>query len=147
MRRFAVALLAIGLIGCSQVCTLQKPAEGQTRYYAAAAITLSDFSAKIMAHYQLKGAPVPDDFDGRMFFTLLEQIYPDQSRVKSIQDAYRVSARHLDGGYSVMLCDPTGDRKIMEDFSCHTRGVEVRSWESSPAAPCVYEGDWRRYCE
>jgi hypothetical protein len=147
MRRFAVILLAVGLVGCSQVCTIQKPAEAQMRQYDAAAITLSDFSAKIMAHYQSKGTPVPDDFDGRAFLTLLEQIYPDQSRVKSIQDAYRVSARPLDGGYSIMLCDPTGERKIMEDFSCHTRGVEVRSWESSSAVPCAYEEDWRRYCE
>ena len=147
MRRFAIILLGIVLVSCTHAGVVTKPTEEQAREYSAAAITLSDFSMKIMAYYQSRGLAVPDDFDTQKFFVLLQQIYPDQSRVKPIQDNYRVSVRCLDGGYSVMLCDPKTGRKIMEDFSCHTSGVELRSWQSDSIAPCVYEKNWKSYCE
>ncbi|MGZ3940126.1 MAG: hypothetical protein ACXVBK_15250, partial [Flavisolibacter sp.] len=68
------------------------------------------------------------------FFDVLEKIYPDQSRVKHIQESYKVSVRLLDRGfYSVMICDPKTDLKIMEDLSCHLNRVEIRSWETIQA--------------
>jgi hypothetical protein len=108
---------------------------------------LSDFSMKIVGYYQSQNLTIPKDFDTKQFFSLLEKIYQDQSSVKHIQNNYRVFVRPIDGGYSVMLCDPKTDRKIMEDLSCHVNRVEIRSWESNVPAPCVCEGNWKQYCE
>ena len=106
MRQLAVILLTFVLLGCSHTGTSSMSNEEKTREYASTAVTLSDFSMKIVAYYESRNLPVPENFDTQQFFVLLEKIYPDQSRVKTIQNNYRVSARGLDGGYSVMLCDP-----------------------------------------
>ena len=147
MRRFALLLLAIGLMSCGHTGAFSKATGEDHREYAAAAVTLSDFSMKIVAYYQLKNAPIPNDFDKDRFFALLLDIYPDQDRVRSIKNNYRVSVRPLGRGYSVMLCDPGTNRKIMEDFSCHVNRVELRSWESDAATACVFEDNWKPYCE
>jgi hypothetical protein len=146
MRRFVIVLLAVSLAGCAHSGVSSKTTEEKVREYSAAAVTLSDFSMKIVAYYESKNARVPSDFDKDKFFALLEDIYPDQNRVKSIKDNYRVSVRPLDGGYSVMLCDPKTDRKIMEDFSCHVNRVDLRSWESDVATTCTFEDNWKSYC-
>jgi hypothetical protein len=121
--------------------------EEMTREYSSTAITLSDFSMKVIPYYQLQNLSVPEDFNTQQFFALLEKIYPDQSRVSFIQNNYRVSVRSLDGGYSVMLCDPKTDQKIMEDLSCHLDRVEIRSWEDNINSQCVFEDNWKSYCE
>ncbi len=115
--------------------------------YSATAISLSDFSMKTVAYYQSQNLPIPNDFDASQFFALLQRIYPDQSRVNFVQSNYKVSVRPLDGGYSVMLCDPQTNRKIMEDLSCHLDRVEIRSWDSGTESPCVFESNWNPYCQ
>jgi hypothetical protein len=102
---------------------------------------------KIVGYYQSKSIPIPNDFNADKFFALLRDIYPDQTRVMSIKNNYRVSVRPLDRGYSVMLCDLRTNKKIMEDFSCHVNRVELKSWESDVATVCVFENDWKPYCE
>jgi hypothetical protein len=102
---------------------------------------------KVVAYYQSQNLSVPEGFDTQQFLGLLEKIYPDQSQVKFIQNNYRVYARSLDGGYSVMLCDPKKDQKIMEDLSCHLDHVEILSWESTTVSQCVFENNWKSYCE
>jgi hypothetical protein len=147
MQRFALVLLVSVLVGCAHNGSSLKPTEEQTREYSATAVTLSDFSMKIIAHYQSQNLSVPNNFDTDHFFTLLEKIYPDRSRVNSVRSSYRVFVRPLDGGYSVMLCDPSADRKVMEDLSCHVDRVEIRSWEKDTPTSCVLEGNWKPYCE
>ena len=150
MRRFVLqmaAFLLVALIaGCNHGGSL-KSSEEQTREYSATAVSLSDFSMKVIAYYQSQGQSVPDTFDAGQFFTVLEKTYPDQDRVNSIRGSYKVSARPLEGGYSVMLCDMREDRKIMEDLSCHLNRVEIRSWEGDKPAPCVFEDNWKQYCQ
>jgi hypothetical protein len=148
MRRFAIILLVSALFICTH-CSLFfiSPDEKKEREYAAAAVTLSDFSMKIEAHYQSHTMSVPNDFDTQKFFGLLKEIYPDQSRVSSIESNFRVFVRPLDGGYSVMLCDLEADRKIMEDLSCHLNSVEIRSWQGTAETTCVFESNWKPYCE
>ena len=102
---------------------------------------------KIVAYYQSQNLSLPEDFDTRQFFALLQKIYPDQPGVASIQNNYRVSVRRLDGGYSVMICDPKTYQKIMEDLSCHLNRVEIRSWESPTPGECVFENNWKPYCD
>ena len=149
MKQFAVVLVLFVLCGCSPSGpALQSDAE-KSQEYSSTAITLSDFSMKIVAHYQMQNNPVPADFDSRQFFALLEKIYPDQAKVAAIRENYRVSVRSLDSGYSVMLCDVQTNQKIMEDLSCHVNRVEIRSWENavSGSGQCVFEDNWRPYCK
>lgn len=147
MRQFAVILLLFVLSGCSQYRATVVPSEDMARQYSSTAVTLADFSKKIVAHYESLNLPVPTNFDTQQFFGLLEKIYPDQSRVKAVQNNYKVFVRSLDGGYSVMLCDPTTNQKIMEDLSCHINRVEIRSWQNDKVDRCVFEKDWRSYCQ
>jgi hypothetical protein len=147
MQRLAIVLLVSVLVGCAHNGSSLKPTEAQTREYSATVVTLSDFSMKIVAYYQSRNLSVPNNFDTDQFFTLLETVYPDQSRVNSVRSSYRVSVRPLDGGYSAMLCDPHTDLKIMEDLSCHLDRVEIRSWESDVRSPCVFESNWKPYCQ
>ena len=147
MQRFIILLFVSVLLGCAHTSPSLESSEVQTREYSETAVTLSDFSMKIIAYYQSQNLSVPIDFDMSQFFMLLEKKYPDQTRVNLIRNRYRVSVRPLDGGYSVMLCDPEADRKIMEDLSCHVDRVEIKSWERGIPIPCVFEGNWKPYCE
>jgi hypothetical protein len=148
MRRFTAILIVIVLLGCVSNRALSASDEAKTREYSATAVTLSDFSMKIVGYYEAQKLSIPRDFDTKQFFDVLEKIYPDQYRVKHVQESYNVLVRPLDGGfYSVMLCDPKTDVKIMEDLSCHLNRVEIRSWEKNAGAPCVFESNWKPYCE
>jgi len=147
MRRFSLIFLVIVFVGCTHNVVPSATNEEKIREYSATAVLLSDFSMKIVGHYHSQNLTIPKDFDTKQFFSLLEKIYPDQLSVKHVQNNYRVFVRPLDDGYSVMLCDPKTDRKIMEDFSCHVNRVEIRLWENNVPAPCVCEGNWKQFCE
>ena len=147
MKRFLIIATVIFLFGCIHSGVFLNPNEENIREYSATAITLSDFSMKIVAHYQSQNLSVSNNFDADQFFALLEKIYPDQSRVQSIKDNYKVYVRPVNGGYSVMLCSPKADRKIMEDLSCHLNRVEIRSWENNQDTRCVFEVNWKPFCE
>lgn len=81
------------------------------------------------------------------FFNVLEKKYPDQTNVKHVRRVYKVFVRPVEGGYSVMLCDPDTNAKVMEDLSCHLSRVEIRSWQSDLQATCEFETNWKKYCE
>jgi hypothetical protein len=150
MRRFAVTItiFVVTFFGCAHHGATQPPSEVNQKEYSAVAVSLSDFSMKITAYYEALKLSIPKDFNEKKFFDVLEEKYPDQSRVKHVRENFKVSVRPLDGGfYSVMLCDPQTDRKIMEDLSCHLNRVEIRSWESNTDSPCIFESNWKPYCE
>lgn len=147
MKKFASVFLIFVLLGCAHNGAFSMSSEEKVPEYSSTAVTLSDFSMKIVAYYEQKSLPIPADFDAPKFFELLLQIYPDQSRVDLVQNNYRISVRPIDSGYSVMLCDLKTGRKIMEDLSCHLNRVEIRSWENAEISPCVFESNWKPYCE
>jgi len=147
MKHFVAVLLLFVLLGCAHNSTSSLSSEEKVREYSSTAVTLSDFSMKIVAHYQSQNLSVPEDFNTQQFFAILKKIYPDQSGVTFIQNNYQVSVRSLNGGYSVMLCDPKTNQKIMEDLSCHVNRVEIRSWESTTSIQCAFENNWKQYCE
>ena len=147
MKLFAAVLCLSVLVGCSHTNSL-RPNESQIQEYSSAQITLPDFSMKITGYYQAQKLNIPKDFDTGHFFDLLEKSYPDQSRVKHIKERYKVLARSLDGNlYSVMLCDPDTNWKIMEDINCHLDRVEISSWQKNSGGPCTFEDNWKPYCE
>ena len=147
MKQLVAILLVFVLLGCAHNSTSSVFSAEKVREYSSTAFTLSDCSMKIVAYHELEDLSVPEDFDTQRFFALLKKIYPDQSRVNFIQNNYQVSVRSINGGYSVMLCDPKTNQKVMEDLSCHLNRVEIRSWESTTSNPCVFESKWKPYCE
>jgi hypothetical protein len=148
MRRVVVILLIMVFVGCAHTGASRRFSESQIREYSSAAVALPDFSMKIKAYYETQKRSIPGDFDAKQFFEVLEKKYPDQSSVKHIKDSYKVSVRPLEGGlYSVMLCDPTTDKKIMEDISCHLNYVEIKSWEKAAGGACLFEDSWKPYCQ
>ena len=147
MKKIVAFLLVFAVLGCAHSGVSSMSAEEKDRAYSPVAETLSDFSKKIVGYYESQNRPVPADFDAQLFFAILKEIYPDPSKVESIQKDYRVSARSVDGSFSVMLCDPQADQKIMEDLSCRLDRVEIRSWQKSETVPCAFETDWTFYCK
>ena len=148
MKQSVAVLLALVLLGCTHNSgSSTTPGKEKVQEYSSTAITLSDCSMKIMGYYQSQHLSVPEDFDARQFFDLLQKIYPDQPGVAFIQKNYKVSVRWINGGYSVMLCDPKTNQKIMEDFSCHVNRVEIQSWQSPTPGECVFEKDWKAKCD
>ena len=146
MKRHIFVLLVVVII--SGACMTIKPSkEDMDRQHSAAAIILSDFSYKITGYYQEQGLEIPKNFDVSQFFNVLEKKYPDQTNVKYVRRVYKVFVRPFEGGYSVMLCDPETNEKVMEDFSCHLSRLEIRSWQSDSQAKCEFETNWKKYCE
>jgi hypothetical protein len=147
MKRNSFVLLLVVVI-FSGACTTMKPSkEDMDKQYSATATVLSDFSYKIAGYYQDKKLDMPKDFDASQFFDVLEKKYPDKTSVQYVREMYKVVARSVEGGYSVMLCDRKTDTKIMEDLSCHLPRVEIRSWQTDLQATCTFESNWKRYCE
>ena len=145
MRKVFPLVLLLLFYGCSSI--LYAPDEAKIRKYSRVEIWLSDFSYKITAYYENQGLPIPANFNGSKFIEILEKIYPDQTKVRSIKNEFKIKARSIDNGYSVILCAPDTDNKIMEDFSCNLKSVEIRYWDKEGAYPCSFEQNWKAYCK
>lgn len=147
MRRNVLAVILFFVLVLGSACgTIGASRENMEKEYARTAITLSDFSYKVVGYYEDQKLAIPKNFDTKQFFEVLELKYTDKARMKSIQDGYRVLVRPIDDGYSAMLCDPKTGVKIMEDLSCHLDHVEIKSWQNGLTAPCEFEENWKRYC-
>ena len=147
MKRLAV-LLIIGclLIGCSKLNS-QTVSDNQKRYYFNTEIIVSDFSKKIKAYYEMQHQQVPNDFNEKTYIELLEKMYPDQNKVQVVKNNFHIEARAINDNFSVMLCDPSAGRKIMEDLSCHLENVAIRCWDKKEPCPCIFEKNWETYCK
>lgn len=146
MKRLILIALPLLLLTCSNCGNLSTSYDEKAQEYSSTAVTISDFSMKIVGYYDSKNIPIPKDFDKQQLFTLLGKIYPDQLQVVAVKNNYQVFVRYLDGGYSLMLCDKETNQKIMEDLSCHLNRVEIRSWENAVASTCGFEDNWQPYC-
>jgi hypothetical protein len=123
--------------------------------YGPTDIRLSEFSRQVVYYYHAKKQIVPADFDEKQFVQVLRQLpadQVDQKEVDSMMVTFKMKARAINDGFSVMLCDET-DKKIMEDFANHPssecrfdlKTVEIKTWNENK--PCTFEGDWRKYCK
>lgn len=145
MRRLSVLLVAfLFFYGCSYIYA--KDDEDKAKEYSRIEIILSDISKKIIAHYERQNREIPKDFNEKQFIEVLEKVYPDQAKVQLIKKDFKIKARSIDNNYSVVLCDPDTDRKLMEDLSCHTTHVEIRFWDKEGTYPCTFEENWEVHC-
>jgi hypothetical protein len=146
LKNLSVLLVAfLFFYGCSYIYV--KDDEEKTQEYSKLEIILSDFSKKIIAYYERQNIPIPKDFNEKQFIEVLEEVYPDQTKVELIKKDFKIRAHSLDNNYSVVLCDPDTGSKLMEDLSCHTTHVEIRFWDKEGAYPCTFEENWEVYCK
>ena len=148
MRKGCLALVVFfSLYGCSQF-NLYVSEEDKDREYSKIEINLVDFSKKITAYYEKQELPIPRDFDENKFIEVLEKAYPSQSRVDQIKGKFKIKARATgNNNYSVVLCDLDTDNKLMEDFSCDIKKVEIRNWDKEGRFTCSFEENWEAYCK
>lgn len=121
--------------------------EAKDREYSKIEINLVDFSKKITAYYEKQNFPIPEDFDENKFFEVLKKTYPNQSKIELIQGNFKIKVRATgNNNYSVVLCDLDTDNKLMEDFSCGIKNVEIRNWDKEGRFTCTFEENWEAYC-
>ena len=145
MRKFFLLLaIFMSFYGCFHLDILGNNKEDD---YSNTEINLSQFSKKLTHYYASRNETIPKDFNEKIFFIILEDIYPDKDAVKSIKNTFKVKARSLGNYYSVMLCNPDNGRKLMEDFSCSIKKVDVSYWNGKEVHSCEFEQDWQRYCD
>ncbi len=152
-RASAAIIVILLLTGCT--CVLHKTGECENKKYGPIAIRLSEFSRQVVYYYKDKEQPIPANFDGKEFVSLLRKLPPDQVSQKdldSMNSKFKIFARKVDSGLSVMLCDENND-KLMEDFAsppgskCRfdLNSVEIKSWSKN--IPCSFEEHWSQYCK
>jgi hypothetical protein len=125
----------------------------KTELYAPIEASLTHIDQKVAGHFVESG--VPDGFNGEAYRAAVEaECFPIpacKEQAEAIFNSYEVTARKVDDGFSVMLCDQNHKWKVMEDFSCNSLRVEIPSWKSDNNAPCKFEDDWlnivQKYCE
>ena len=146
MRKNALLSLVASLLLVLIIVQCDAANEDKAKYYGKVEMLMIDFSKKIKAHYIGQGLRIPPDFDEKQFIAVLEQVYPDQDKVKFIKDNFIIKARAIDGNYAVVLCDPKTQNKVLEDLSCHVHKVEIRYWDKEAPPPCGFEKNWEEYC-
>jgi len=144
---FVLILLMI-LAGCGPDSLVKKE-----KMYAPIEASLYHINQKVAGHFLETG--VPDGFDAVQYRVAVEQVcFPNpycKSQAEGILDSFGIKARKVDDMFSVMLCDRDLKWKIMEDFSCNNRRVEIQSWRFGDDISCDFETDWqsvkRQYCD
>ncbi len=148
MKNLSVLLIAfLFFYGYSFTNIYAKDAEDKAREYSKIEIILSDFSKKITAYYAKNNVLIPKDFDEKQFIEVLENVYPDKSKVELIKKNFKIKAHSIDNIYSVILCNPDTGNKLMEDLSCTLSKVDIRFWDKEDTYPCTSEENWEVYCK
>jgi hypothetical protein len=142
-----VLILLIALAGCASDSLVKKE-----KMYAPIEASLCHINQKVAGHFLESG--VPNGFDTVQYRGAVEEVcFPNpycKSQAEGILGSFGIKARKVDDMFSVMLCDKDLKSKIMEDFSCNNRRVEVQSWRVGDDIPCNFEIDWQsikqEYC-
>jgi hypothetical protein len=144
-----VIIIALFFYGCPLIKG-DKNNDEKAEKYSQVEIILSDFSKKITSYYDRKNQSIPANFDEKEFIRILEENYPNQGKVTLIKKNYKIKARSVNNGYSVVLCDPDTNNKLMEDIAdprCSLSRVEIRFWDKEGTYPCIFEENWLQYCK
>jgi hypothetical protein len=121
--------------------------------YAPIEASLFNTNQKVAGHFNESG--IPDSFDAEQWRAAIEQeCFPNpycKTQAESILNSFGIKARKINNFFTVMLCDKDMKWKVMEDFSCNNRRVEIQTWRSAEKIPCDFEADWQRiekeFCE
>lgn len=149
MRKIGFALILIlSFAGCASDPLIKKE---QT--YAPIETSLYNTNQKVAGHFNETG--IPDGFDAVQYRAAVEQVCFSnpycKTQAEAIFDSFGIKARKIDDIFTVMLCDKELKWKVMEDFSCNNRRVEVQSWRLVGKVPCDFESNWQavvqKYCE
>lgn len=115
--------------------------------YAPIEASLSHLNQKVAGHFLKNG--VPDGFDADQYKAVVEEVCFSnpycKSQAEGIFDSFGIKARRIDDMFSVMLCDRDLKWKIMEDFSCNNRRIEIQSWKVENKIPCDFETNWQSF--
>ncbi|NTU41619.1 MAG: hypothetical protein HGA78_00910 [Nitrospirales bacterium] len=137
-------LLSLFLLMVFSGCT-PAPLVAKEDAYAPIEASLSHINQKVAGHFLESG--VPDGFNSSRYRAAVEEVcFPSpacKAQAEEIFSSFSVSARKVDNMFSVMLCDKEQIRKVMEDFSCNNRRVEIQSWKLNEETPCEFEADWQ----
>ena len=125
MRKKACAALMMAFLPLLIILQCNAANNDKAKYYGKVEMLMIDFSKKIKAHYRSQGLKIPHDFDEKQFIAVLKEVYPDQDKVKFIQENFNIKARAINGNYAVILCDRETQKKILEDLSCHLQRVSL----------------------
>jgi hypothetical protein len=143
MSKYCAVLLALLLCGCATGGSIER----QKETYSSLEVTLIDMSKKITGYYARQGQKVPPSFDATEFFSVLDKVYPDKTKVEMMRTTFHIEAREVGGDYSVILCDKRNGKKLVEDLSCTLSRVDIRFWDKAVLPSCGFEADWEPYCK
>ena len=148
MKKYLVlAAAALILWGCAPAAVCSR---GGIEYEGACVRTESmpsECSRKVTVYFIKKNQAVPKDFDGDQFIRIVAEVLPDHFQVESLRSNFKVMARPLDKGFSVMLCTPDGNNKLFEDFNCTPERVDLVRWDKKGPYPCEFEKNPERFCQ
>lgn len=146
-RTIVMAAAALILWGCSPAAVCSRGGIEHEGTCLRTENMLSESSRKVTVFFIKKDQAVPKDFDGQRFLHIVEEVLPDRFQVEALKSNFRVMARPLGRGFSVMLCTPDGNNKLFEDFNCTTEKVDIVSWDKKGPYPCEFEQHPERYCK
>jgi len=142
-----VLILLMVFVGCASDFLVKKE-----KKYAPIEASLCHINQKVAGH--LLECGIPDGFDAVQYRGAVEEVCFSnpycKTQAEGIFDLFGIQARKIDEMFSIMLCDKNLKWKIMEDFSCNNRRVEVQSWRVRDDISCDFETDWQsvkqKYC-
>lgn len=151
-RNIRTIVFGIIILTALSVCA-SDPLTKKTETYAPIEASLYHINQKVAGYFLKTG--VPDGFDATQYKAAVEEVCFSnpycKPQAEGIFDSFGIKARKVDDMFTVMLCDKELKWKVMEDFSCNNRRVEIQSWKVENKIPCDFEVDWQRvvqkHCE
>jgi hypothetical protein len=114
-------------------------ADNETNNAAAGIIPF--LNQKVSGYYAVSG--IPENFSLQDYKKALEKTCYSSPACKKQAEAifkqYNISVEKLGIYFRVLYCDPEKTRKIMEDFSCNSTCVEIKTYKISDTASCSFE--------
>ena len=131
------------LSGCASLC-ITKDSEN---LYPPIEASLTNINQKVAGNLLL--TEIPEGFNEIQYKKAVEEVcFPEptcRTKAEKIFDAFELKVKKVDDMFSVMLCDKKNHWKIMEDYSCNNRLVEIHTWKMVNKIPCEFETDWAEF--
>lgn len=143
-----ILMLVYPIGGCASDPMLKKE-----KMYAPIEASLCNINQKVAGYFLEVG--MPDVLGKDEYVNAVDNVcFSNPScklQAEGILSAFIVKPRRINDMFSVMLCDKELKFKVMEDFSCNNRRVEVQTWRQGENVSCDFEVDSnsiiRKFCE